>query len=130
MKLITINEENVQSVIVKGSVLLLAVLAVAGFFFISARFAFSILAGGALTLLNHCWLRSILERVLSGQAENAARYTLLRYLLRLTLIAVAVVALFRLHVDIGGLFAGLSILVIATITVSIYSLVHHKGESS
>jgi hypothetical protein len=130
MKLITINDENIQSVIVKGSLLLLAVLSVAGFFFFSTRVALSILAGGALTLINHCWLRSIMERVLSGQAENAARYALFRYLLRLTLIAVAVVALFRLHVDIAGLFAGLSILVITTITISLYSLVHHKGESS
>jgi len=130
MKLIEINDENAQGVIVKTSLLLLAVLSVAGFFFFSARFAISAFAGGVLILLNHCWLRSIMERVLSGQAENAARYALLRYLLRLALIAVAVIALFRLNVDIAGLFAGLSILVIATISVSIYSLVHHKGESS
>jgi len=130
MKLITINDENAQAIIVKVSLLLLAVLSVAGFFFFSARFALSTLAGGAITLLNHCWLRSIMERVLSGRAANAARYTLLRYLLRLTLIAVAVVVLFRLNVDIAGLFAGLSILVIATVSVSIYSLVNQKGESS
>jgi hypothetical protein len=130
MRPMTINDENVQSVIVKGSLLLLALLTVAGFFILSARFALSTLAGGALTLINHCWLRSIMERVLTGQAENAARYALARYLLRLALIAVAVVALFRLNVDIAGLFAGLSILVIATVTVSIFSLVHHKGESS
>lgn len=129
MKLIEINDENAQSVIVKGSLLLLSVLTVAGLM-ISTRFAWSALAGGTLALLNQCWLRSILERVLSGQAENAARYTMIRYLLRLTLIALAVVALFRLKVDIAGLFAGLSILVIATIFVSIYSLVQHKGESS
>lgn len=130
MNLIKINDENVQPVIVKGSILLLVVLTVAGFFLFSTRFAWSALAGGTLILLNHCWLRSIMERVLSGQAENAARYALVRYLLRLSLIAVAVVILFRLNVDIAGLFAGLSILVIATVTVAIYSLVHHKGESS
>jgi hypothetical protein len=130
MKLITIDDGNIQTVIIKTSFAVLALLTVAGFFLFSARFAWSTLAGGTLILLNHCWLRSIMERVLSGNADNAARYTLIRYLLRLSLIAVAVVALFRLHVDISGLFAGLSILVIATITVSLYSLVHHKGESS
>lgn len=130
MKLIAINDENAQHVIVKGSLLLLAVLTVAGFFLVSARFALSTLAGGAVTLLNHCWLRSIMERVLSGRYENAARYALIRYLLRLSLIAVAVIILFRLNVDIAGLFTGLSILVISTISVSLYSLVHHKGESS
>lgn len=130
MKQITINDDNIQAVIVKGSLLLLSALVVSGLLFFSVRFALSALAGGALILLNHCWLRSIMERVLSGQAENAARYALIRYLLRLTLIALAVVALFRLNVNIAGLFAGLSILVIATLSVSLYSLVHHKGESS
>jgi hypothetical protein len=125
-----INDDNAQAVIVKGSLVLLAVLTVAGFFIVSPGFAWSALAGGILVLLNHCWLRSIMERILSGQAENAARYALLRYLLRLALIAVAVIALFRLNVNIAGLFAGLSILVIATVSVSIYSLVHHKGEAS
>jgi hypothetical protein len=96
----------------------------------SPSFALSTLAGGILVLLNHFWLRNIMERILSGQAENAARYAIIRFILRLSLIAVAVVALFRIGVNIPGLLTGLSILVIATITVSIYSLVHHKGESS
>lgn len=130
MTLITINDENVQTIIVKVSLILLLLLVVSGFLFGSTRMAVSILAGGTLILLNHCWLRSILERVLAGQAANATRYALVRYLLRLTLIAITVILLFRLHIDISGLFIGLSILVLATIFVSIYSLVHHKGESS
>jgi uncharacterized membrane protein YkgB len=68
--------------------------------------------------------------VLAGYAENAARYAIIRYLIRLTLIAIAVVVLFRLNVDIAGLLIGLSILVITTVTVSIYSMVHNKGEAS
>jgi hypothetical protein len=130
MKLITINDDNAQSIIVKGSLLLLIILTIGGFFVVSPRFALSALAGGLLILANQFWLRSIMERVLSGRAENAARYAIIRYVLRLSLIAVAVVALFRLHVDFAGLFTGLSILVISTVLVSIYSLVHHKGESS
>jgi hypothetical protein len=130
MMLMQINDDNAQAVIVKGSLVLLTVLTVAGFFTVSPGFAWSALAGGILVLLNHCWLRSIMERILAGQAENAARYALLRFLLRLALIAVAVIVLFRLNVNIAGLFAGLSILVIATVSVSIYSLVHHKGEAS
>jgi len=110
--------------------LFLAALTIAGLLLGSKSFALSTLAGGILVLLNHCWLRNILKRVLSGQAANAARYAIIRFVLRLSLIAVAVVALFRVGVNIAGLLIGLSILVIATITVSIYSLVHHKGESS
>jgi asparagine N-glycosylation enzyme membrane subunit Stt3 len=130
MNLIKINEENLQTVIVKGSIGLLAAICIGGFFAVSPRFAWSTLAGGILVLANNCWLKNILERVLAGHAENAARYAVIRYLLRLSLIAVAVVILFRLQVDIAGLFVGLSILVFSSVIVSIYSLVHHKGEAS
>src|SRR5512138_397485 len=130
MTLIAINDENAEAIIVKLSLIFLAALTVAGFLLSSPNFALSTLAGGVIVLLNHFWLRNILERILSGQAENAARYAIIRFILRLSLIAVAIVALFRIGVNIPGLLTGLSILVIATITVSIYSLVHHKGESS
>lgn len=130
MTLIRVNDENIQSVIVKGSLLLLLLFSVAGVVFLSLRFALSTLAGGILVLFNHCWLRSIMERVLAGQPEHAARYALVRYLLRLTLIALVIIGLFRLQVDIAGLFAGLSILVISTISVSLYTLAYHKGETS
>ena len=124
-----ISEDNLPAVINKGSVILLILMTGAGFLQ-SPRFAWSVLAGGILVLLNHCWLRNILARVLAGYAGNAATYTIMRYLLRLTLIAVAIVALFRLNVDLAGLFVGLSTLVITTILVSIYSLVASKGEES
>jgi hypothetical protein len=128
--LITINDENAEAIIVKLSLLFLATLTIAGFFLGSASFSLSILAGGILVLLNHCWLRSILERILSGQTENAARYAVIRFILRLSLISLVVIALFRVGVNIAGLLTGLSILVLAMISVSIYSLVHHKGEPS
>jgi hypothetical protein len=130
MTLIRVNDENIQPVIVKGSLILLIVMTFAGISACSLRFALSALAGGVLVLVNHCWLGSIMARILAGQAENATRYALIRYLLRLFLIALAVIVLFRLNVDIAGLFAGLSILVITTVLVSAYTLIHHKGESS
>jgi hypothetical protein len=130
MTLTRVTEENIQTVVLRGSVVLLALMTVGGLLTVSTRFAWSVLAGGILVLANHCWLKNILGRVLGGQAENAARYAFFRYLVRLTLIAIAVIVLFRLHVDIAGLFAGLSTIVITTILVSIYLLVHHKGEAS
>lgn len=130
MTLIPINDDNAQRTIVISSIVILGIITVAGFFTVSGRFALSAVAGGVIVLANQFWLHSILARVIAGHAENAARYAVIRYVLRLSLIAVAVVALFRLNVDITGLFAGLSILVIATVIISIYSLVHNKGESS
>lgn len=128
MKLIAINDENALAIIVKGSLLLLTILALAGFLFFSVKFAVSTLAGGTLALLNYCWLRSIIERILSQQRADAASYALLRYVLRLFLLGLAIVALLRLGVDIAGLLAGLSILVITIMCVSGYLLVQRKGE--
>lgn len=128
MKLTVVNDENIQTVIVKTSLLILGLMTIAGAF-ISIRFTWSTLAGGLIVLLNHCWLRSILERILAGGGDNAARYAVIRYMLRLFLIAVAVVILFRLNIDIAGLFAGLSILVISTVSVSIYQLLFQKGDA-
>jgi hypothetical protein len=128
MKLITINDENALAIIVKGSLLLLVVLALAGFLLISTRFAVSTVAGGTLALLNYCWLRSIMERILAEQSANASRYALIRYLLRLFLLGLAIVALFRFGVDIAGLLTGLSILVITIMSVSVYLLVQRKGD--
>lgn len=128
MTLTAVNDENIQAVIVKTSLVILVSMAVVGAC-ISISFSWSTLAGGLIVLLNHCWLRSILERIMAGSGENAARYALLRYILRLSLIAVAVIILFRLNVDIAGLFAGLSILVISTVSVSIYQLLLQKGDA-
>ncbi len=128
MTLITINDENALAIIVKGSLLLLISLVLLGFFLVSGRFAVSTLAGGTLALLNYFWLRSIMERILIQQRTNASRYALLRFLLRLLLLALAVVALFRFGVDIAGLLTGLSVLVITIMSVSAYMLLHRKGD--
>lgn len=128
MTLTAVNDESIQAVVVKTSLFFLGIMVVFGAL-ISVRFSLSTLAGGLIVLLNHCWLRSILERVLAAGGENAARYAIIRYVLRLSLIAVAVIILFRLNVDIAGLFAGLSILVISTVSVSIYQLLFQKGDA-
>ena len=128
MKLIEINDENALAIIVKGSLLLLIILALAGWLLISVKFAISTVAGGTLALLNYCWLRSIMERILTEQKANASRFALLRYVLRLFLLGLAIVALLRLRVDIAGLLTGLSILVITIMSVSAYLLVQRKGD--
>ena len=129
MKLTAVNDDNIQNVIVKTSLLYLTVAVFAGMLFISFRFGWSSLAGGLIILINHCWLKSILARVLAGSTDNAVSYAIIRYLLRLFLIATTVVLLFRLDVHIIGLFIGLSILVFSTVSVSIYQLLIQKGEA-
>jgi hypothetical protein len=112
----------------KGSWLILVVLTVAGGCFYSARIALSILAGGIIALGNHYWLRSIMERVLLQQRQDARRYAILRFLLRLTLLGLLVMALVRFGVNIIGLLIGLSVVVISTLIISVHALVSPKGE--
>jgi len=123
-----IDENNIFSVLAAGSLALLVLVALAGLIFGTPRFAGSVLAGGVLALANFFWLRSILSRSLRLEAKAAPRFAVLRYLVRLSLLAVAVymlVVYFR--VDVFGLLTGLSVLVLNIIALSIY-MITVKGE--
>ena len=81
-----------------------------------------------LALANFFWLRSILTRSLSLDARTAPRFAVLRYLVRLTLMAVAVyVLVVYCRADLLGLLLGLSVLVFNIIAVSIY-MISTQGE--
>ena len=121
MKTVKIDENNIFTVLTTGSLALLAVGAAAGLVFGSARFAGSIVAGGLLAIANFFWLRSILLRSLQLQVREAPRFAVFRYIVRLTVLALAVYALILYgRVDIFGLLLGLSVLVVNIIALSIY----------
>ena len=123
-----IREENIFTVLTAGSLILLVVLAGAGLVLASGRFAGSVLAGGVLALVNFFWLRSILTRSLNLDARTAPRFAVLRYLVRLALMAVAVyVLVVYCRADLLGLLLGLSVLVFNIIAVSIY-MISTQGE--
>ncbi len=123
-----INEHNIFTVLAIGSLAFLVVLALGGLIFGSARFAGGVVAGGALAIANFYWLRSILVRVFRLLPEVAPRFAVLRYLVRLTLLAVAVfVLIVYCRVDIFGLLLGLSALVFNIIALSIY-MISKQGE--
>jgi hypothetical protein len=115
-----INENNIFVALTVGSWLLLALLAVAGLIFGSLRFATGIAVGGILAILNYCWLRTILERVLAQRPAHPGRFVQVRYVLRLALLALVIYWLIT-HggIDIVGLLIGLSVIVIAIMALSI-----------
>jgi len=79
-------------------------------------------------MANFFWLRSILTRSLDLDARTAPRFAVLRYLVRLTLLAVAVYILaVYCKADLIGLLLGLSVLVFNIIAVSIY-MISTQGE--
>ena len=116
-----INEDNIFSWLVAGSLLLSAVLGLASALFISPRFGISLFAGGVLATANFLWLRRGLEAALQLLPENASRFAVLRFLLRLAIMAFLLYFLIvRLGADIFGLLLGLSVLVINITAFSIY----------
>ncbi|AJE04549.1 ATP synthase subunit I [Geobacter pickeringii] len=123
-----IDENNVFAAVTKGSWALLGLLTVTGYVLQSPRFAAGVAAGGTLALANYYWLMSILRRILHQQPTQPVRYAQVRYLLRLTLIAIALYLLIvRAHIDIMGLFVGLSIIAAVIVVLSFY-MYATKGE--
>ncbi len=123
-----IDENNLFTVLTVGSLALLVILATAGFVVGSGRFAAGVVAGGVLALANFFWLRNILVRAFRLQPEEAPRFALLRYIVRLAVLAASVfVLIVYCRVDVFGLLLGLSVLVFNIIALSIY-LITKQGE--
>jgi hypothetical protein len=116
-----INEDNIFPCLLLGSALVTIVLAAAMAFLRSPGSGASVLAGGLLAIANFLWIRRGLEAALTQLPANASRFALLRYLLRLAIMAVLLyVVIVELKADIWGLLLGLSVLVLNIIAFSIY----------
>ena len=120
--MITINEDNLFAVIIKGSLGLLAFLTLAGWAIFSLKAGLGALAGGCIAIANFLWIRNVLQRILGQLPAKAARYAQVRFIARLSLTG------FLLYViitsgwfSLAGLLVGLSIIVINIITLSLYS---------
>jgi hypothetical protein len=125
---VKITENNIFTVLTKGSWVLLALLTIASLVFGSIKFAASILAGGLLAIANSFWLYSVLQRALQLPAKNAVRFTQIRYIIRLALLAIAVSALIiYCDINIIGLLLGLSVFVLNIIALTIYMSTHKGG---
>lgn len=123
-----ISDDNLIEVLLYCSWALLGILTVAGFIFGSTPFAVGILVGGLVAIGNFYWLRTIVERALQLSATSARRFALVKYVLRLALIAITAYLLIVIfQISVIGLVVGLSVLVIAIIAASIYLLVLKGG---
>jgi len=129
MKIIRIADGDILSIVTKWSWLLLGILSITCTLFGSLHFGLGVTAGGLIALGNNFWLRSVLERILDQQRTDAKQYALVRYFLRLTISGLIIVALLKAGVNIAGLLVGLSVLVIAIITVSVFLSLSDKGET-
>lgn len=128
MKTARINENNIFSALVVGSLALLVLLAGGGLVFGSARFSLSVVAGGFLAIANFYWLRSILVRAFQLESRQAPRFTMLRYIVRLSVLAAVLYFLIVYgKADLFGLLLGLSVLVFNIIALAFY-MISAKGD--
>ena len=128
MTAVKINENNIFTLLIRGSCFVLIVLTIFGFIVGSLKFAASILIGGLLAIANFFWLRNILQRTLLLQPQTASRFALVRYIVRLALLGVVLFLLINyFDIDIFGLLLGLSVLVITIIALSLYYMSTLKG---
>ncbi len=124
-----LNESNIFSRLVGASLLLSAVAGLACALLVSPSFGGSLLLGGLLATANFLWMRRGLEAALQLHPRNASRFAILRYLLRLAIMAAILYLLIvRLGVDIFGLLLGLSVLVVNITAFSIYLSTRKGGE--
>jgi len=116
-----ISEDNIFPVLVAGTLAVTAAVALITGFLVSVRFALSVAAGGIVATANFCWLRAGLAAILGMVGGNPARFAVMRYVLRLSVVGFLLYVLIAvLKADVIGLLLGLSILVATLITFSLY----------
>ena len=123
-----INEDNLFAVIIKGSLGLLAVLALGALALFSGKAALGVLAGGSIAVVNFLWMRNVLQRILGLLPANAQQYALMRYIVRMTVIGCALYfVLTSGWFSLAGVLTGLSIIVVNIIALSLYRALRTGG---
>jgi hypothetical protein len=124
----TINEDNLCAVIIKGSLGLTVFLALVGWILFSLQFGLGAAAGGCIAIANFFWLRNVLHRILGQLPANAATYAQLRFIARLSVTALLLYFIVTSGwFSLAGLFAGLSVIVVNIIALSLYSALRAGG---
>jgi hypothetical protein len=123
-----INEDNLFSVIIKGSLGLLAVLALGALVLFSGKAALGVLAGGGIAIVNFLWMRNVLQRILGLLPANAQQYAMFRYIGRMTATGFALyIVLTTGWFSLAGVLTGLSIIVANIFALSLYRALRTGG---
>jgi hypothetical protein len=123
-----IDEENLSSTIVKRSLVLLTLLTAIAFGVYSLNAALGVLTGGLIAIVNFLWMGNTLKRTLGILPDSPLRYSLLRFLSRMTVLGLVLyLALTSGWISIIGLVVGLSVIVANIVALSLFRL-HGAGE--
>jgi ATP synthase I chain len=128
MKMTAINEDNLFAVIIKGSLVLLAVLTFAGCALFSIKAGLGIIVGGTLAIINFLWLRIMIQQVLGLLPARPVLYAQQRFFIRIILTGIVLYAAITSGwCSVAGLLVGLSIIVINIVALSIYGALRAGG---
>lgn len=123
-----INEDSLFAFITKCSLVLLVALTAVGFVFFSRSTGLGIMAGGMIALLNFFWMRNMLQRIIYHAPANPERYAQLRFISRLSIIAVTLYMIITSGIfSIAGIVVGLSVIVVSLIGFSAYCYLRTGG---
>jgi hypothetical protein len=126
--MITINEDNLFAVIIKGSLGLMVILTLAGWALFSLQVGLGAAAGGCIAIVNFFWIRNVLQRILGHLPANATTYAQLRFVARLSVTAILLYFIITSGwFSLAGLLIGLSVIVINIIVLSLYSALRAGG---
>ena len=126
--MITINEDNLFAVIIKGSLGLMVFLTLGGWALFSLRVGLGALAGGTIAIVNFLLIRNTLQRIIGQPPTNASGYAQLRFVARLSLSAVLLYFIITSGwFSLAALFVGLSVIVVNIIAFSLYSALRAGG---
>jgi multisubunit Na+/H+ antiporter MnhE subunit len=112
----TIMQRNIEL----GNWVLLGILLILSFLFLSDRFTLGVLLGGLISIANFHWLSRDLRGTFMKYADRAKPFMMVKYYIRF--IVTGIVLFFvitRAPVDVFGLILGLSVVVINIILVVI-----------
>lgn len=124
----TTNDTTLLGGIIKASVLLLLVVAVASYLADNKTMAVSVIIGGFIAIMNFIWQRRALSRMFSSQEPVSTTGAAFRFILRLSVTALILVSVIaRGTFSIPGLLLGLSCIVIVIVVFTFYAA-FRKGE--
>lgn len=124
-----INEDNLQPLVLKGSTLTLVFAAAVSGMFFQKPVTLGVIAGGLIAIANFIWQSSAASRLLSGQTDKPAASSAIRFILRLTIIALLLyLIIVSGYFSIAGLLLGLSVVVITIFCITICLAIKNKGD--
>ncbi|MFA7060462.1 MAG: ATP synthase subunit I [Pedobacter sp.] len=123
-----INEDNLLSIIIKGSLALLAILTFVGFVFFSKKIGLGVMAGGLIAVVNFIWMRNVLQRILGLLPAKPSQYALIRFIARITVTGfILYFLIISGGFSLAGLLVGLSVIVANIIVLSLYCALRTGG---